>query len=149
MKAVVQVDKLRRFTIKATLLTLLFAVAVSLYEDGRSAHAGYFDDVYDNFQQFSELPNEINELKSRYQRALQDLDRARIDTEVYQKQNADLAEQNRQLTAMVEQLQEAEAARERNSDRFRTIAITAVALLAGYFIITRVLRFGMRRTNRF
>ncbi|SMF89532.1 hypothetical protein SAMN05661091_4682 [Paenibacillus uliginis N3/975] len=141
-------DKLRILKI-ITLLPLLWATGSELFDNGHTAHAGYFNDVYDNFQQFSELPDEISELKDRYQNALKDLDRARIDTEIYQKQNADLAEQNRQLTEMVEQLQEAEAARARNSDRLKTIAITTAALLAGYFILIRVLRFVMRRTNRF
>lgn len=141
---------LKRRTVSVFLLMILITSHTLLYDSGRTAHAGYFNDVYNNFQQFSELPNEINELKNSYQKALQDLDRARIDSEMYQKQNADLAEQNRQLTHMVEQLQETENARGQKADRIKTVVITAVALLAGYFVLTRVLRFGMRRrTNRF
>ncbi|WP_052759538.1 hypothetical protein [Paenibacillus sp. DMB20] len=130
------------------ILPLLVAAGILLPVGEGTTQAGYFNDIYNNFQQFSELPDEINELKDSYRRALQDLDRARIDTEVYRQQNADLAEQNRQLTEMVSQLQEAEAARKRNAERLKTVGITAAALLAGYFILTRALRFGMRRSNR-
>lgn len=123
------------------ILPLVWAATTTLLDTGRTAYAGYFSDLYNNIQEFTELPDEINELKNSYQKALQDLQH-------FQKQNADLAEQNRQLTEMVGQLQEAEAAREQNANRLKTIAFTAVALLVGYFILTRALRFGMRRTNR-
>lgn len=140
-------DKLRR--LRTTLLTLILLTSTTLlFDNGRTAHAGYFNDMYNNIKEFTELPSEINEIKNSYQKALQELDRARISTEMYQQQNADLAEQNQQLTKMVEQLQAAEAARDRRADRIKTIAITGVALLAGYFVLTRVLRYGMRRTNR-
>lgn len=141
-----QVDKLKVKKI-VVLLPLVWVFCTVWIADERSAHAGYFSDIYNNIQEFKELPDQINELKESYSKALQDLDRAKMDAELYQKQNADLAEQNRQLTEMVEQLQEAEAARAQNASRLKTIAITAVALLAGYFILTRALRFGMRRTN--
>lgn len=140
-------DKLRRLRI--TLITLILLTSTTLlFDSGRTAHAGYFTDMYNNIKEFTELPSEINEIKNSYQKALQELDRARLSTEMYQKQNADLAEQNQQLTKMVEQLQTAEAARERRADRIKTIVITGVALLAGYFVLTRVLRYAMRRTNR-
>lgn len=137
-------------------LSLILLVAgIALPAGGRTASANYFNNLYDNIQQFSELPDEINQLKSNYNQALQELDKARIASERLQQQNltlaeqnSNLAEQNQQLTQMVSQLQETEATRKRGAERLKTVAITAVALAAGYFVIIRVLRFGMRRTNR-
>lgn len=140
-------DKLRFISITFLILILLTSTTL-LYDSGRTAHAGYFTDMYNNIKEFTELPSEINEIKNSYQQTLQELDRARLSTEMYQKQNADLAEQNQQLTKMVEQLQAAEAARERRAERIKTIVITGLALLAGYFVLTRALRYGMSRTNR-
>ncbi|MFC7677992.1 hypothetical protein [Paenibacillus sp. GCM10028914] len=143
----------RRYSLrtKTTFLTLFLLTSTILFhENERTAHAGFFNDIYDNFQQFTELPDEIDELKNSYQKALEDLERARIDTEMYQKQNAELAEQNRQLTSMLEQMKVDEAEKARKSERIKTVIVTAIALLAGYFLLTRILRFGMRRrTNRF
>ncbi|MDH6672415.1 putative PurR-regulated permease PerM [Paenibacillus sp. LBL] len=137
-------------------LSLMLLVAgIALPAGGKTVSANYFNNLYDNIQQFSGLPEEINQLKNNYNQALQELDKARIASEQLQQQNvnlaeqnSNLAEQNQQLTQMVGQLQEAEAARKRGSERLKTVAITAVALAAGYFVIIRVLRFGMRRTNR-
>ncbi|OMF68376.1 hypothetical protein [Paenibacillus glucanolyticus] len=137
-------------------LSLLLLVAgIALPAGGKTVSANYFNNLYDNIQQFSGLPEEINQLKNNYNQALQELDKARIASEQLQQQNvnlaeqnSNLAEQNQQLTQMVGQLQEAEAARKRGAERLKTVAITAVALAAGYFVIIRVLRFGMRRTNR-
>lgn len=137
-------------------LSLILLVAgIALPAGEQTASANYFNNLYDNIQQFSGLPDEINQLKSNYNQALQELDKARIASEQLQQQNltlaeqnSNLAEQNQQLTQMVSQLQEAEAARNRGAERIKTVAITAVALAAGYFVIIRVLRFGMRRTNR-
>lgn len=143
----------RRYSVrtKTTFLILFLLTSTILFhENERTAHAGFFNDIYDNFQQFTELPDEIDELKNSYQKALEDLERARIDTEMYQKQNAELAEQNRQLTSMLEQMKVDEAEKARKSERIKTVIVTAIALLAGYFLLTRILRFGMRRrTNRF
>lgn len=130
------------------LLPLLAAAALLLSTGDNKAQAGYIDDLYDRFQQFSELPDEIQELKDSYRHTLQELDRARTNAEAYRQQNADLAEQNRRLTDMVAQLQEAEAARQRSADRLKTTALAGVGLLAGYFLLTRAMRFGMRRRNR-
>lgn len=128
---------------------IILATGIALPLGGRTASAGYISNLYDNIQQFRELPQEVTELKDSYNQTLQELDRARMNTEKLQQQNAELAEQNRQLTQMVNQLQEAEAARKRGAERLKNLAITAAALAAGYFLLIRVLRFGMRRTNRF
>ncbi|MEK3782025.1 hypothetical protein [Paenibacillus sp. FSL R5-0810] len=128
---------------------ILLATGIALPLGGRTASAGYISNLYDNIQQFRELPQEVTELKDSYNQTLQELDRARMNTEKLQQQNAELAEQNRQLTQMVNQLQEAEAARKRGAERLKNLAITAAALAAGYFLLIRALRFGMRRTNRF
>ncbi|WP_054956237.1 hypothetical protein [Paenibacillus dakarensis] len=140
-------NKPRLFT-KTMLAFILLTCNTSFYYSSQTAHAGYFDDVYNNFKEFSELPGEIDEMKNSYQRALEELDRARLDAELYQKQNAELAEQNKQLTKMVEQLQQAETARSQRAERIKTAVITALILLAGYFIFTRVLRYGMRSRNK-
>jgi chromosome segregation ATPase len=128
---------------------IILATGIALPLGGRTASAGYISNLYDNIQQFRELPQEVTELKDSYNQTLQELDRARMNTEKLQQQNAELAEQNRQLTQMVNQLQEAEAARKRGAERLKNLAIAAAALAAGYFLLVRALRFGMRRTNRF
>lgn len=128
---------------------IILATGIALPLGGRTASAGYISNLYDNIQQFRELPQEVTELKDSYNQTLQELDRARMNTEKLQQQNAELAEQNRQLTQMVNQLQEAEAARKRGAERLKNLAIAAAALAAGYFLLIRALRFGMRRTNRF
>lgn len=133
---------------RARRLLPLLTAALLLFPGGNQAEAGYLDDLYDRFQQFSELPDEIQALKDSYRHTLQELDRARTDAEAYRQQNADLAEQNRRLADMVVQLQEAEAARQRSADRLKVTALVGVGLLAGYFLLTRLLRFGMRRRNR-
>lgn len=134
---------------------ILLAAGIALPAGGRTASANYLGNIYDSIEQFSNLPDEINQLKNNYNQALQELDRVKNDAErlleqngTLAEQNSNLAEQNQQLNQMVHQLQEAEAARKRGADRIKTIAITAVALAAGYFVIIRLLRFGMRRTNR-
>ncbi|NMO95221.1 hypothetical protein [Paenibacillus lemnae] len=147
-------DKPHSYRMKAIVPLLLAAGFLFQYGE-RTVHANIFNDAYQNFQQFSELPQEINELKNNYERTLQELDKARADAELYRQQSAELANQNKQLTEMVLQLQQSEAARQqaeearkRSADRIKTAAITAAGLLAGYFILTRALRYGMRRTNR-
>ncbi|MBO2944008.1 hypothetical protein JJQ72_08525 [Paenibacillus sp. F411] len=136
-------------------LPLLLAAGTWLPGAVERASANFFTDAYHNIQQFTDLPGEIDELKSSYQQSLEELDQVRADAELYRQQNEALAEQNRQLSLMVQQLQQAEDSRQRAEEarqqsaaRIRTTAYTAAGLLAGYFILTRALRYGMRRTNR-
>lgn len=138
-------------------LSLILLIAgIALPAGGQTASANYLGNLYDSIEQFSRLPDEINQLKNNYNQTLQELDRVKNDAErlieqngTLAEQNSHLAEQNLQLSQMVHQLQEAEAARKRQTERLKTIAITVVALAAGYFVIIRLLRFGMRRTNRY
>ena len=146
-KAVISVDKSLPKKPRILIL-LLIAAGLSLTTGAHQAEANYFSDIYNNFQQFTELPKEIDELKDSYQETLDALEQARVDAEMYREQNAELMEQNRQLSETVNQLKEAEEARNQNNNKYKTIALTAAALLAGYFILTRALRFGMKRTNR-
>ncbi len=130
-------------------MTLVLTLAgIAMGTTGRQANANYISNLYDNIQQFSELPQEVNNLKNSYNQTMEELDRARLNAEQLQQQNADLAEQNRQLTQMVSQLQESEAARSRGVERLKTVALTAIMLAVLYFVLIRALRFGMRRMNR-
>lgn len=91
--------------IKLIRLSLLLLVAgISLPAGGKTVSANYFNNLYDNIQQFSGLPEEINQLKNNYNQALQELDKARIASEQLQQQNVNLAEQNSNLSEQNQQL---------------------------------------------
>lgn len=113
-----------------------------------TAHANYYNDFYDGLQQFSELPSELNKLKDNYEETRKELDKAKASAQAYEQQNAQLIEQNRQLTETVQLLNEAELARQNRSHRIRNIVVWAIGLAVGYFILTRTIRFLMKRSNR-
>ena len=106
-------------------LSLILLVAgIALPAGGQTASANYLGNIYDSIEQFSSLPDEINQLKNNYNQALQELDRVKNDAErlleqngTLAAQNSNLADQNQQLTQMVHQLQEAEAVRKRGANK--------------------------------
>ncbi|PAD71183.1 MULTISPECIES: hypothetical protein [Paenibacillus] len=139
-------DRWRMKTLRLFSTLLVAGIAFSAGERTVSASLGGF---YNGIKQFSELPQEVNELKEGYNHTLQELEQARNDVKQFQEQNAELAEQNRKLTEMVLELQQAEMARKQNAERIKTVVLTAIGLALGYFVLIRALRFGMRRTNRY
>ncbi|TKH44027.1 hypothetical protein C1I60_11795 [Paenibacillus terrae] len=111
------------------------------------AHAAYWDDVYQGFEQFSRLPGDVYQLKESYKQTQEELQKAHSSIEVYQEQNAQLLEQNRKLTDTVTELKNLQVQRDQASHRNKMLILTAVILLAGYFIGIRLLRYGMRRRS--
>lgn len=111
------------------------------------AYAAYWDDVYQGFEQFSRLPGDVYQLKEGYRQTQEELQKARSSIEAYQEQNAQLLEQNRKLTDTVAELKNLQTQRDQASHRNKVLLITAVILLAGYFIGIRLLRYGMRRRS--
>ncbi|MNO01868.1 hypothetical protein D3C81_2221310 [compost metagenome] len=65
--------------------------------------------------------------------------------EAYRQQNEALLEQNRELSASVAALTEAQQAREASARKTRILILTGVLLLAGYFILLRIIRVVLRR----
>ncbi|MNH86085.1 hypothetical protein D3C87_462340 [compost metagenome] len=110
-----------------------------------SANAGYFNDLFNGVQEISELPSEVNELKEEYKSTVSKLEAAQGTMESYRQQNEALIQQNKKLTETVQSLMDQEAARQASSKRIRVLLITGAALLAGYFILLRVLRVVLRR----
>jgi cell shape-determining protein MreC len=111
------------------------------------AHAAYWDDVYQGFEQFSRLPGDVYQLKEGYKQTQEELQKARSSIEAYQEQNAQLLQQNAKLTDTVTELKNLQAQRDQASHRNKMLILTAVILLAGYFIGIRLLRYGMRRRS--
>ncbi|WP_068498527.1 hypothetical protein [Paenibacillus kribbensis] len=130
---------------------VVYAVIALLFIFGAThvpgAYAAYWDDVYQGFEQFSRLPGDVYQLKEGYRQTQEELQKARSSIEAYQEQNAQLLEQNRKLTDTVTELKNLQTQRDQASHRNKVLLITAVILLAGYFIGIRLLRYGMRRRS--
>ncbi|EHS58910.1 hypothetical protein P4H71_01610 [Paenibacillus kribbensis] len=130
---------------------VIYAVIALLFIFGATrvpgAYAAYWDDVYQGFEQFSRLPGDVYQLKEGYRQTQEELQKARSSIEAYQEQNAQLLEQNRKLTDTVAELKNLQTQRDQASHRNKVLLITAVILLAGYFIGIRLLRYGMRRRS--
>ncbi|GIO44094.1 hypothetical protein [Paenibacillus apis] len=130
---------------------LLLAVAAaagwsSLYTPAAPhAQAGFFSDMYQGIKDITELPSEVNELKESYQQTQDKLEEANATLEAYRQQNEALLEQNRELTESVAALTTAQQIRENQSRKLRIMIITGVLLIAGYFVVLRLIRVLLRR----
>ncbi|AIQ16198.1 MULTISPECIES: hypothetical protein [unclassified Paenibacillus] len=127
-----------------------------------AAQANYFSDIYKGLQNFSELPGEVNQLQESYQQTVDELQQTKNELgettqalgqtlqemETYRTQNEALQEQNRQLSLVVDELKNDRTARENYYNRIKVTVITGVALIFGYFLLTRLLRFAMRYRSR-
>lgn len=109
------------------------------------ANAGYFDDFLKGVKVLSELPNDVNEIKENYQVTLDKLEEAQDTLEAYREENEKLMASNRELAATVSALTEAQEIRDAKARKTRIMLITGAALLAGYFILLRVIRVVLRR----
>lgn len=109
------------------------------------AQAGFFSDMYNGIKDITELPSEVNELKESYQQTRDKLEEANATLEAYRQQNEALLEQNRELTESVAALTMAEQNRENQSRKLRIMIITGVLLVAGYFVVLRLIRLLLRR----
>jgi peptidoglycan hydrolase CwlO-like protein len=137
------------------LCSLLLLLTLSISLPSPVAKANIFSDIYNGFKSFSELPNEVNELKEGFQQTAEELQQAKdklLDTkqemEAYQAQNEALQEQNRQLTQMVNELKNDRLARENYYYKIKMIILTGVGLILGYFILIRLIRFSMLHRSR-
>ncbi|WP_375104892.1 hypothetical protein ACDZ28_13220 [Paenibacillus sp. RS8] len=137
------------------LCSLLLLLTVSIALPAPAAKANIFSDIYNGFKSFSELPNEVNELKEGFQQTAEELQQAKDklantmqEMEAYQTQNEALQEQNRQLTQMVDALQNDRTAREEYFHKIKVTIFTGIGLILGYFILIRIIRFSMLHRSR-
>lgn len=126
------------------------------------AKANYLNDIYNGIQSFSELPGEVSKLQESYQKTAEELQQTKDELgetkdqlsqsleqmQTYQAQNAALQEQNRQLSQVVDELKNDRAARENYLNRIKVTVISGLALVLGYFVLIRLLRFTMRARSR-
>ncbi|MBU5673518.1 hypothetical protein [Paenibacillus brevis] len=129
---------------------LLFVTAVaacsSLYIPAAPhAQGGFFSDMYQGIKDITELPSEVNELKESYRQTQDKLEEANATLEAYRQQNEALLEQNRELTESVAALTMAQQVRENQSRKLRIMILTGVLLIAGYFVVLRLIRVLLRR----
>ncbi|KAA9004789.1 hypothetical protein F4V43_09110 [Paenibacillus spiritus] len=143
-------------------LSTALILAAVLVSAPSAASANYFNDIYKGLEKFSELPSDVSELQESYKETMNELgetkesldqtrselNEARTEMETYRNQNAELQEQNRQLTAMIGELRDDRAARENYIHRLKVTVFTGLGLIAGYFILIRLVRFGMRGRSR-
>jgi hypothetical protein len=124
---------------------VLAAVFFAGLTNSSRAEAGYFDDFFKGVKVLSELPNDINEIKENYQVTLDRLEEAQGTLEAYRQQNEELMVSNKELAATVSALTEAQEVRDAKARKTRIMLTTGAALLAGYFILLRVIRVVLRR----
>lgn len=150
------------YTTFRLLISVLLLLVLSTSLSATVAKANYFSDLYDGLQQFSELPDEVNQLQESYQQTVEELEKTKDelgetkdqlgqtveDMESYRSQNAALVEQNRQLTKVVDQLKDDREARESYFHRIKVTLYTGIGLVIGYFLIIRLIRLGMRHRSR-
>lgn len=122
-----------------------FIVLSGLFTSQTMAHAGWWEDYKNGIETFTNLPQEVNELKQGYDQALNKLDQAQNNIEAYRTENARLAEQNALLAQTVEQLKQSEADRAQSARFWKGLVFTAIGIVVLFFISTRLIRFGLRR----
>lgn len=143
--------RLYRIGVMTLLMTVLLLDA-SCFESANRAHAGAWNDWVNGVKELSQLPAEVNELKDDYAATVDKLEQAQgtlAETqdalEMFRQQNEELMERNRELSATVNALTEAQQTRDANARKMRILLFTAAGLFAGYFILLRVVRFALRR----
>ncbi|NQX47431.1 hypothetical protein HQN87_19030 [Paenibacillus tritici] len=140
----------------------LLLLGITFTFDMPQAKANYLNDIYNGLQSFSELPGEVTKLQESYQKTAEELQQTKEDLgeakdqltdslqqmQTYQAQNAALQEQNRQLSQVVDELKNDRTARENYFNRIKVTVIAGLALVLGYFLLIRLLRFTMRHRSR-
>lgn len=146
----------------------LLLLGISACFPAASAEANYFSDLYNGLQSFSELPGEVNRLQQNYKETVEELQQTKeqlgqtVDAlgetqsqlgqsleqmDTYRAQNEALQEQNRQLSLVVDELNNDRTVRENYYNRIKVTMITGLALILGYFLIIRLLRLTMRHRS--
>lgn len=136
---------------KRLLAPVVLAAVIPFTLPAPLASANVFSDLYQGLEQFSELPDQVNQLQESYNQTVTELEEAKTQLDqtkeqldTYQSENAALQEQNRRLSQMIDELQDERAVRERYLHRLKVTVYTGLGLAAGYFVLTRIIRFGMR-----
>lgn len=136
------------------LMTLAMYSLLLMISDER-AQAGFWENVYNGYEQFSNLPEEVNKLQQSYEQTMTELNSAKENIESFQAHNEELIaqnqylmEQNESLTSMVSKLQKAEEQRMKTQKRITTTVITAIGLIVFYFVLVRIIRYRMQRHSR-
>lgn len=136
------------------LLSTCILFTITLASSAHAASANIFSDIYSGWERVSELPGEVNALQESYKQTLEQLNQAsaqlgqaQASVEAFKAQNEQLLAQNQKLTDMVSKLQNEQDARTATARRIQTMVITVVSLIAGYFLLIRVMRWGMRRRS--
>lgn len=136
------------------LMTLTMYSLLLMISEHR-AQAGFWENVYNGYEQFTNLPEEVNKLQQNYEQTITELNSAKENIESFQAHNEELIaqnkylmEQNESLTSMVNQLQKAEEQRMKTQKRITTTVITAIGLIVLYFLIVRIIRYRMRRHSK-
>ncbi|WP_211747037.1 hypothetical protein [Paenibacillus sp. Marseille-Q4541] len=137
-----------------SLMTVVMYSLLLVISDHR-AEAGFWENVYNGYEQFTNLPEEVNKLQQSYEQTMTELNNAKTNIESFQARNEELIsqnqylmEQNENLTTMVGQLQKAEEQRMMTQKRITVMVITAISLIVLYFLLIRVIRYRMRRHSR-
>ncbi|WP_238652723.1 DUF3450 domain-containing protein [Paenibacillus piscarius] len=142
--------------------SVLLLLALSNIIGTPKAKANYLNDIYNGIQSFSELPGEVSKLQESYRKTAEELQQTKDELgetkdqlsqsleqmQTYQSQNAALQEQNRQLSQVVDELKNDRAARENYLNRIKVTVLSGLALILGYFVLIRLLRFTMRARSR-
>jgi small-conductance mechanosensitive channel len=129
-------------------LRIILFLCICFFLLPQETQANYFTDFYEGLEEFSELPAQMNQLKKSYEQTYNDLNDAKKSIQAYEQQTAQLMEQNSQLAETVQLLKESEKARQSRFSQIKNIVIWAIALALGYFVLTRSIRFVMRRSNK-
>ncbi|MFB5763305.1 hypothetical protein [Paenibacillus medicaginis] len=111
-----------------------------------SAQASW-NDIVEGWERYSNLPDEVNRLHESYQQTQEQLKQAQENLKSYQEQNTQLLEQNRKLTETVTELTRLQQRREAALHRNKIIFWTSLALLVGYFVLIRLMRYMMKRKS--
>lgn len=123
-------------------LVIIGAVMIGLllYGPAPQADAGLWDWVTG----ISEVPSEVETLKSNYEQMQQSLVETQQNyqdmTSRLNMENAELQQKNEQLTERILMLEEQEVKQKLRTNRILTTAIAAALLLVLYFLLTRLLR---------
>ncbi|WP_322923205.1 hypothetical protein [Paenibacillus campi] len=135
--------KYKRLLLSA--LVILMLTSTGLLLKPSTAHAGWWEDYKNGIRSFTELPQEVQQLKQNYDQAMTELDEAKQNMQSFRDENKRLAEQNELLTQTVKQLQQAEAERAASARFWKTLLFSAIGIVLLWFIFTRLVRFGLRR----
>lgn len=115
------------------------------------SYAGLWSDIKNGYHTITGLPDEVNELKEDYQKAMDKLEGTQKLAENLQKQNemllAENTRQNKQLSEALNSIQQAEKQKISRTRKIRVTLYTGGILLVGYFSSTRILRLILRRKS--